>query len=192
MTLINLSLLAGLGLAVIPVVLHLILRSRPKRIEFPALRLLEARRTANARRMKLRHLLLLLLRMSVLVVVVLALTRPYLPPARYGLAWHEWLVLLGVSTATAVGYRWLSQRAAVRESDAFRLRERIVRLRATTLLLGLLALLLAVGVPWGSRVRGEVRSPDRNVAAGLPVAAAFVIFLQFSQPFPRNFICLRH
>ena len=183
MTLINLSLLAGLGLAVIPVVLHLILRSRPKRIEFPALRLLEARRTANARRMKLRHLLLLLLRMSVLVVVVLALTRPYLPPARYGLAWHEWLVLLGVSTATAVGYRWLSQRASVGESDAFRLRERIAKLRATTLLLGLLALLLAVGIPWGFRVRGEVRSPDRNVAAGLPVAAAFVFDTSISMSY---------
>lgn len=174
MTFINLSLLFGAGLAAIPVVLHLMMRSRPKKIEFPALRLLESRRTANARRMKLRHLLLLLLRMSVLLAAVLALTRPSLPPARYGLAWYEWLLLFAVTTVSVVAYRWLAQRVASQEAATFLVRERVAKLRAKAALLGLLAILLLVGVPWGVRVRAEVQSKHNDVTADIPVAAVFV------------------
>lgn len=173
MTFINLSLLFGVGLAAIPVALHLMMRSRPKKIEFPALRLLESRRTANARRMKLRHLLLLLLRMSVLLAAVLALTRPSLPPARYGLSWYEWLLLFAVMTVSAVAYRWLAQRAAAQEAASFLVRERIANLRARAALVGLLAILLFVGIPWGMRLRAEVRSKHNEVAADIPVAAVF-------------------
>ena len=60
MSLINASLLFGMGLAALPVILHMIMRSKPKRIEFPALRLLKSRKVSNSRRMQLRHLLLLL------------------------------------------------------------------------------------------------------------------------------------
>ncbi len=183
MTFINLSLLAGLGLAAIPVVLHLIMRSRPKRIEFPALRLLEAYRVANARQMKLRHLLLLLLRMTLLMVTVLALTRPSLPPARYGLAWYEWLLLSGVTTASVICYRWFARRVATQEAADFLLRERIARLRTITVVFGLLAILLIVAVPWGVRVRGEIQSPRNDLAADIPVAAAFVFDTSISMSY---------
>lgn len=174
MTFINLSLLLGLGLAAIPVVLHLIMRSRPKRIEFPALRLLAARRMSNARRMKLRQLLLLLLRMAVVAVIVLALTRPSLPPARYGLVWYEWILLLAVVLAAVVVWRTLSGRAVAREPAEFLRRERLARVRALSLIGAVLAILLVVGIPWGLRIQAEIETPRADLAEDIPVAAVFL------------------
>jgi hypothetical protein len=70
------ALLAGAALAVIPIVLHLVLRQKPKHIHFPALRFLKQRQHSNSRRLKLRHLLLLALRIAAIVLVALALARP--------------------------------------------------------------------------------------------------------------------
>src|SRR5258708_1818243 len=61
MSLLHPALLSGLGLAVIPVLLHLLLQAKPKRLIFPALRLIKQSRRQNVRRMQLRHLWLLLL-----------------------------------------------------------------------------------------------------------------------------------
>ena len=60
MSLLNPALLAGLGLAAIPILLHLLMRAKPKRLIFPALRLILQRRKQNTRRMQLRHFWLLL------------------------------------------------------------------------------------------------------------------------------------
>ena len=70
------GLLAGGALAALPIVLHLIMRQRPQRLEFPALRFLQARQASNRRTLKLRHLILLLLRMAVIAVLAAALARP--------------------------------------------------------------------------------------------------------------------
>jgi len=183
MTFINLSLLFGLGVAAIPVVLHLMLRSRPKRIEFPALRLLENRRTSNARRMKLRHLLLLLLRMATLGALVIALTRPSLPPARYGLIWYEWLLLLIVLVAAAAYYISGERRLTARQPAAWQRQEQVTRMRARTLLGALVAMLLCVGLPWGWRVRAEVQSPRSDLAENIPVAAVFVFDTSMSMSY---------
>lgn len=150
------------------------MRARPKRIEFPALRLLEARRVSNARRMKLRHLLLLLLRIAVVIAVVLALTRPSLPPARYGLVWYEWLALALVVGAAIPVYRFLSHRAANEEAAEFLLRDRRARLRAFTVIGTAAAMLLCVGLPWGLRVSAEIESPRNDLADDIPVAAVFI------------------
>lgn len=76
MTFINAWLLAGAALAVVPLVLHLLLRQRPRRFEFPALQFLRRRQDANRRRLRLRHLLLLALRMLLIVLLAVALARP--------------------------------------------------------------------------------------------------------------------
>ncbi len=76
MDFVNPTLLGGLAAAAIPLVLHLILRQRPRHFVFPALRLLAARRQANTRRLRLRHWLLLALRMLALSLLALALARP--------------------------------------------------------------------------------------------------------------------
>jgi len=70
------SLLAGGALAALPVVLHLVMRQRPQHLEFPALRFIQARQSSNRRTLKLRHLLLLLLRMAAIALLAFALARP--------------------------------------------------------------------------------------------------------------------
>jgi len=72
------ALLAGTALVAVPLVLHLIMRRKPVRHDFPALRLLRERAVANRRRLRLQHLLLLFLRMAAVVLLALALARPTL------------------------------------------------------------------------------------------------------------------
>ena len=76
MDFVNPALLAGIAAAAVPIVLHLIMRQKPKRFEFPALRFLSVRKEANTRRLRLRHLLLLLLRVAAICLLALALARP--------------------------------------------------------------------------------------------------------------------
>lgn len=76
MAFVNLSLLAGGALIAIPIVLHLIMRQRPKQLIFPALRFVQQRRIANQRRLQLRHWLLLALRCGVIGLFAVALARP--------------------------------------------------------------------------------------------------------------------
>lgn len=76
MTFLNTTLLAGAGLIVLPIVLHLIMRRKPKRLEFPALRFIQRRRDTSQRKLRLRHLLLLLLRAAAIALLALALARP--------------------------------------------------------------------------------------------------------------------
>jgi hypothetical protein len=71
-------LLGGATLVAVPILLHLIMRRKPVKREFPALRFLKARATANRRRLRLNHLLLLLLRIAALALLALALARPTL------------------------------------------------------------------------------------------------------------------
>ena len=76
MTFVNLSLLAGTVLIAVPIVLHLIMRRKPTLLEFPALRFIQQRADMNRRRLRLRHLLLLLLRAGMIVLLAFALARP--------------------------------------------------------------------------------------------------------------------
>jgi len=76
MTFVNISLLAGTALVALPIVLHLIMRQKPKRLEFPALRFVSKQHDANRRRLLLRHILLLLLRAAAIALLAFALARP--------------------------------------------------------------------------------------------------------------------
>src|SRR5712691_10869758 len=69
-------LLGGLALAGIPILLHLIMRQKPKTLPFPAFRFLLQRHKMNLRKLRLRHLLLLALRILLIAAVCLALARP--------------------------------------------------------------------------------------------------------------------
>jgi hypothetical protein len=68
--------LLGLLAAAIPTVLHLLTRRVPPTVTFPAVRYLEETERRQSRRLKLRHLLLLLLRTALIAGVVLAAARP--------------------------------------------------------------------------------------------------------------------
>ena len=76
--------LLGLAAAAIPALLHLFERRRPPEAEFPPVRYLNEAERQSARRLKLRHLLLLLLRTALVVLVVLAAARPLVPARASG------------------------------------------------------------------------------------------------------------
>src|SRR3712207_4237818 len=70
--------LGGLALVSIPVLIHLIMRQKPRTLPFPAFRFLLNRHRTNLRKLRLRHLLLLTLRVLLIAVLCLALARPRL------------------------------------------------------------------------------------------------------------------
>lgn len=76
MTFIHGYLLTGLVLVGAPILLHLIMRQKPRHLQFPAFRFLRQRQLINRRKLRLQHLLLLLLRMAVIAALCLALARP--------------------------------------------------------------------------------------------------------------------
>jgi hypothetical protein len=82
MTFIHGYILGGLLLIGVPVLLHLIMRQKPKHLSFPAFRFLRQRHLINRRKLRLQHLLLLLLRMGIIAALCLALARPRLAAER--------------------------------------------------------------------------------------------------------------
>jgi hypothetical protein len=76
MTFIYPILLGGLVLLGIPILLHLIMRQKPKHLLFPAFRFLLQRHRTNQRKIRFRHLLLLALRLFLIIAICLALARP--------------------------------------------------------------------------------------------------------------------
>jgi Aerotolerance regulator N-terminal len=76
MTFIFPVLLGGLVLMGIPILLHLIMRQKPKHLLFPAFRFLLQRHRTNQRKIRFRHLLLLALRLMLIIAICLALARP--------------------------------------------------------------------------------------------------------------------
>lgn len=78
MSFVNPMLLAGIAVAAVPIILHLIMRQKARHLEFPAIRFIRLRQDANRRRLRLRHLLLLLLRVAAISLLAFALARPSL------------------------------------------------------------------------------------------------------------------
>jgi len=63
-SLIHAGLAAGVGLAALPVILHMFMRQTPKHLVFPALRLIRERQKRSKKRLKVKNWLLLLARMD--------------------------------------------------------------------------------------------------------------------------------
>jgi hypothetical protein len=78
MTFIHPLLLGGLLLVGVPVLIHLIMQQKPRHLLFPAFRFLLQKHRINQRRLRVRHLILLALRMFLIAAVCLALARPVL------------------------------------------------------------------------------------------------------------------
>jgi aerotolerance regulator-like protein len=76
--------LLGLAAAAIPALLHLFERRAPPEAVFPPFRYLSEAERQTARRLKLQHLLLLLLRTALIGLVVLAAARPVVPARASG------------------------------------------------------------------------------------------------------------
>ena len=69
-------LLVGAALVGLPILLHLIMKQEPKRLPFPAFRFLQHRVRTNQRKLRLRHFLLLALRMLLIALFALTLYQP--------------------------------------------------------------------------------------------------------------------
>lgn len=74
----NPILLVGAALIGLPILLHLIMKQEPKRLPFPAFRFLKQKHRINQRKMRLRHFILLALRMLLIALFALALYQPTL------------------------------------------------------------------------------------------------------------------
>ncbi|MFN2571827.1 MAG: BatA domain-containing protein [Gemmatimonadales bacterium] len=81
--------LLGLAAAAIPALLHLLQRRIPPELDFPPVRYLSAAERESARRLRLRHLLLLILRTALIVTIVLAAARPLMRVHGVGGGAHE-------------------------------------------------------------------------------------------------------
>src|SRR5262249_61420882 len=84
MTFLHPMLLGGLIAVGLPILLHLLMRQKPKHVMFPAFRFLQQKAKRNQRKIRLRHLLLLLLRMLLLTLICLALAKPRIFSERVG------------------------------------------------------------------------------------------------------------
>jgi hypothetical protein len=74
----NWLLLGGAALVAVPILLHLLMRRKPVPHAFPAMRFLQSKAQETRRRIKLQHLLLLLVRAALIFLMALAVARPVL------------------------------------------------------------------------------------------------------------------
>ena len=186
MSLLNPALLAGLGLVAIPILLHLLMRAKPKRLVFPALRLILQRKKQNSRRMRLRHFWLLLLRVLVIALIVFAMTRPSLPAANYGLTWFE-MGTLAVIGGLAVGayfgvMAWWQRQITSRNV----LLTRRTMLRGGIGVVALLLALASVAWPYSARVFRELKDPAPRVSETVPVAAVYLFDTSSSMAYKQS------
>jgi hypothetical protein len=174
MSLLNPALIFGFACAAIPIVLHLMMRTKPKKLLFPALRLIQKRRRQNVRRIRLRHLWLLLLRVFVLAILVAALMRPSLPAAQYGLNFRESLTLGIILAVTFAAYFFIMTRWRKQGVANHVIASRRTSLRGILGVVGLLLCLLLIGWPYQQRVAAAITAPLPEVSPDLPVAAVFL------------------
>ncbi len=183
MSLIHPGLLLGIVLAIIPVILHFLLRSKPKKIIFPALALLQRRKIQNSRRLKLRHLWLLLLRILVIVAIVLALARPSLPPANYSFSTYELVMLLTIIIIAMLSYAGLMRYFQQQRVSQQTLNTHRTYLRGGVGLATFLLLLLFVFWPYQRRIFAEISEPLPAVSENIPVTAIFLFDTSLSMDY---------
>ena len=174
MSLINPALLFGLGLVLVPVVLHLLMKAKPKKLLFPALQLIQKRRMQNTRKIRLRHLWLLLLRMLVLGVLIAALTRPSLPAAEYSPSPREWIIMAVIGGALLGVYFGLLFWWRRKRIPNHTLTSRRTFLRGGLGFTAFLLFALLVAWPYQKRIAAEISAPLPEVSTDLPVAAVFL------------------
>src|SRR3954465_10348142 len=95
----------GAALVGLPIILHLIMKQEPRRLPFPAFRFLKQRLKTNQRKLRLRHFLLLAMRMLLIALFCLTLYQPTLKSDRLNIR-GEQPVATGVviDTSPSRGY----------------------------------------------------------------------------------------
>ncbi len=109
--------LIGLAGLAIPVLIHLIQRERKNVVQFPSLMFLNRIPYQSVQRRRIRHWLLLLMRLGALALIVLAFARPFLqrrmPPAapRVRAKWSSWSIAPTAWATAIAGSGRSAQRA---------------------------------------------------------------------------------
>ncbi len=115
--------LFGLAFALVPPLLHLFQRRRPPEVEFPAARYLRQTEREARRNIRLRHVVLLLLRVAAVALLVLAAARPVVPARLGGLHAPTALALVfdhSLSSGAVVGGRRVVDDLAQRARETLR------------------------------------------------------------------------
>jgi hypothetical protein len=99
-------LIAGAALVGLPILLHLIMKQEPKRLPFPAFRFLQQKLKTNQRKLRLRHFLLLVLRMLLIALFAVTLYQPtVLSTGFVNLSGDQPVaVVLVIDTSPSMGY----------------------------------------------------------------------------------------
>ena len=94
------AIVLGLGglLLTLPVIVHFLMQEKPKLHEFPALRFVQKRQLTNKSRMRLRHIVLLILRCLIILLMAAALAGPSVASREFG----QWVTLGGVGISALV------------------------------------------------------------------------------------------
>lgn len=98
-------LIAGAALVGLPILLHLIMKQEPKRLTFPAFRFLKQKLKTNQRKMRLRHFILLALRMLLIALFCLTLYQPTFKSEQLNIRGEQPIaVAIVLDTTPSMGY----------------------------------------------------------------------------------------
>ena len=176
-------LLLGLVLAGIPVILHLMLRAQPKKLLFPALRLIQHRRKQNVQRLRLRHILLMALRILAIALLVFGIARPKVPAGDYAPSGFDLLRFAAVLAVLLAAYLAVSRWWRTQRLPAHTLEHRRSMLRYALGVLGVILFLAVVGWPYGRRVVASIADPKIKAGEDVPVAAVLLFDTSLSMQY---------
>ncbi len=112
MSFLNSIFLFGLTLGLLPIIIHLLNRQKKKRLEFSTLRYLSELHRKKAKKLQLKKWLLLLIRTLLVLMLVLAFSRPLLRNNQFqlGHSAQSYILLMdnsaSMNTLTPEGSRW--------------------------------------------------------------------------------------
>ncbi len=151
----------GTMLLSVPIILHFMMQPKPKVFAFPALKFVREHEVTNRSRMRLRHLLLLILRCLLILLMAAALAGPSVASRQFG----QWLILGGIGfTSLIVAVALAAAYFGARNRNWF--------------LITLLALLLMGQLIYGSYCAIQLmsdKSPQLLGDSQAPVAAVILI-----------------
>ncbi|MEM8913389.1 MAG: BatA domain-containing protein [Planctomycetota bacterium] len=158
MTFLNASVLLGLLAAVIPVVLHLLARQKPRRVILPTARFLQTRSTSQTSRLRVRRWWLLAMRVLAILAIAAVLARPMISSAS-SVTWSSiaGLFLTAMALMAVASLGWL----------------RGVGKWLVGIVAAIAALILLVSIGWSIQVVAASESIDTG--SSQPVAIALVI-----------------
>lgn len=163
-----------LWLGVIPVILHLLLKAKPKKLIFPALRLIQNRQRQNTQKMRLKHFWLMILRIAAIMVLVYGLARPRIPAANYWPTGLEWSTLAAILLGALGVWFFMTARWKRQPLTSYHLQHRRTLLRTGVIVAAVVLIALGVLWPLQRRVMAQIKDPGTPINENAPVASVLL------------------